>query len=165
LRHATQGFSLVCVLPRTYADINCSIARTLEVVGDRWTLLVVRNALVGVSRFDDFQRSLAIAPNVLTDRLSRLTDSGVLERRQYTDRPARFEYVPTDKGRQLWPLLAAMVTWGDRYYAPSGAPRILLHDQCGGVLASELICASCRAPIAPDEVVTRDGPGASPVAA
>jgi len=153
------------VLPRTYQDINCSIARTLEVVGDRWTLLVVRNALVGMTRFDEFQRSLAIAPNVLTDRLTRLTDADVLERRQYTDRPPRFEYLPTDKGRELWPLLAAMVAWGDRHYAPAGAPRLLLHDACGSTLASELTCTACQATVTPDEVVTKDGPGASASAA
>ena len=152
------------MLPRTYEDINCSIARTLEIVGDRWTLLVVRNALVGMARFDEFQRSLGIAANVLTDRLTRLVDTDVLERRQYADRPARFEYVPTDKGEQLWPILAAMVAWGDHYYAPYGAPRLLQHTECAGTLNTQLICDACQSAAAPDEIVTTDGPGASAAA-
>nr|WP_042188344.1 helix-turn-helix domain-containing protein [Kibdelosporangium sp. MJ126-NF4] len=148
------------MLPRTYPDIDCSIARTLEVVGDRWTLLVVRNVLVaGMTRFEQFQQSLGIAPNVLTDRLTRLTEAGVLCQRQYLDRPARFEYVPTDKGRALWPVLAAMITWGDEYYAPNEPPRQLLHDQCGGRLVAALVCTTCSTPVPLDQVVTieRDG--------
>lgn len=150
------------MLPRTYPDINCSIARTLELVGDRWTLLVVRNVLVaGMTRFEQFQQSLGVAPNVLTDRLTRLTNAGVLCQRQYRDRPARFEYLPTEKGRALWPVLAAMVTWGDQYYAPSGPPSRLLHDQCGGQLAAELVCTTCSTTVSSDAVVTVEGPGAT----
>ncbi|GAA3655703.1 helix-turn-helix domain-containing protein [Nonomuraea antimicrobica] len=147
------------MLPRTYPDINCSIARTLEVVGERWTLLVVRNALAGMTRFEKFQQSLGMAPNVLADRLSRLTDAGVLSQRQYSDRPARFEYVPTAKGRNLWPVLAAMVAWGDRYYAPDGSPRLLVHDGCGGRIAPELTCTTCSTTVDPDAVTSVEGPG------
>lgn len=153
------------MLPRTYQSINCSIARTLEVLGERWTLLVVRNALVGMTRFDDFQQSLAIAPNVLTDRLNRLVAEGVLRRQQYSVRPPRDEYVPTQKGCELWPLLAAMVAWGDTYYAPNGAPRLLLHGGCGGALVEHLTCSSCHAIVSLDDVGTADGPGADTTAA
>jgi hypothetical protein len=89
----------------------------------------------------------------------------VLERRQYSDRPLRYEYVATEKGRQLWPLLAAMVSWGDRYYAPHGAPRLLLQDGCGGELQNHLICTACSADVPPAEVTTAAGPGASATAA
>ncbi len=153
------------VLPRSYESINCSIARTMEVLGDRWTLLIVRNALVGATRFDEFQQSLSIAPNVLTDRLTRLVAEGVLERRQYSARPERHEYLATDKGRGLWPLLAAMVAWGDQYYAPHGAPRLLLHEGCGGALEQQFTCSSCRGILTPGEVSTADGPGADVAAA
>lgn len=148
------------MLPRSYPYITCSIARTLEVVGDRWTLLVMRNALAGMTRFEQFQQSLKIAPNVLTDRLTRLIDAGVLVHRQYQDRPTRFEYLPAEKGRALWPVLAAMIAWGDRYYAPpNGSPRLLLHDQCGGLIATELTCTDCASVVSPEEVTTVDGPG------
>lgn len=148
------------MLPRTYQGKNCSIARTMEVLGDRWTLLIVRNALVGTTRFDGFQRSLGVASNVLTDRLARLTEQGVLERRQYSDRPARHEYHPTPKGCELWPLLVAMIEWGDRYYAPHGPPRLLLHRDCGHPVVEQLTCTDCHAAVPPDGVTTAPGPGA-----
>jgi hypothetical protein len=98
---------------------------------------------------------------VLTDRLGRLTEVGVLTQRKYQDRPERFEYVPTDKGRALWPVLAAMIAWGDRYYPlPAGAPKLLLHDECGGPIAAELVCTTCATAVAPNAVTAVDGPGA-----
>src|SRR6185437_16671788 len=101
-------------------DQNCSIARALEVLGDRWTLLVIRDAFLGVHRFDDFQRDLGVARNVLSDRLARLVDEGLLERRRYQERPERFEYRLTEKGLDLFEVLAALMHWGDRWYAPAG---------------------------------------------
>src|SRR5688500_9730788 len=98
------------MLPRTYEDQNCSVARALEVLGDRWTLLVVRDAFLGVRRFDDFQRSLGIARNVLADRLGRLVDEGVLERRRYQERPERFEYRLTPKGLDLLPVTMSLMS-------------------------------------------------------
>ena len=153
------------MLPRDYATQNCSIARSLEVLGDRWTLLVVRCALVGVTRFDAFRSRLEIAENVLSDRLSRLTEEGILERRQYQDRPPRHEYVVTDKGRELWPVLTALVEWGDRHYAPHGPPRLLIHDECGGPVVQNLTCATCNATLSPRDISTRPGPGAGSRAA
>jgi DNA-binding HxlR family transcriptional regulator len=150
------------VLPRNYANQNCSIARSLEILGDRWTLLVVRCALVGVTRFDDFGRRLDIADNVLSDRLARLTDEGILERRAYQERPVRHEYLVTDKGRQLWPVLTALVDWGDRYYAPNGPPRILIHEHCGGQVLQHLVCGACDAHLSPGDISTRPGPGGGP---
>jgi DNA-binding HxlR family transcriptional regulator len=105
------------VLHNTYAGQTCSVARALEVVGERWTILILRDAFLGVRRFDDFQRSLRIARNVLTTRLQRLVQAGVLERRLYGERPERFEYRLTAMGLDLWPALVALMQFGDRHLA------------------------------------------------
>ncbi len=103
------------MLDREYEGQNCSIARALEVVGERWTLLIVRDAFLGLRRFEQFQRSLGIARNVLTDRLNRLVDEGILERVLYSERPERYEYRLTRKGRELNIALAGLRQWGDKY--------------------------------------------------
>jgi DNA-binding HxlR family transcriptional regulator len=145
------------MLPRTYEDQNCSIARTLEVLGDRWTMLVMRDAFLRVRRFEDFQRELGIARNVLTDRLNRLVEEGILERVRYQDRPARFEYRLTEKGIDLWPVMMTMMQWGDRYYAPDGRPRVIRHRDCGGELIDHLKCSKCGAELGPRDVVADPG--------
>ncbi|MDQ6688188.1 MAG: winged helix-turn-helix transcriptional regulator [Actinomycetota bacterium] len=147
------------MLPRRYAALNCSIARSLEIVGDRWTMLVLRNALVGQTRFEQFATSLGVASNVLTDRLARLTDEGIVERRAYQEKPVRHEYVITEKGRELWPVLVALVDWGDRHHAPDGPPRLVVHAGCGGRLRQHLTCADCGAEVSTDAIDTRPGPG------
>ena len=136
------------MLPRTYEDQNCSVARALEVLGDRWTMLVVRDAFTGVRRFDDFQRGLGVARNVLSDRLLRLVDEGVLERHRYQERPERFEYRLTAKGIELWRALVALMQWGDRY-APdeSGPPMTVVHRDCGGEVDERLLCSRCGEPV------------------
>jgi DNA-binding HxlR family transcriptional regulator len=106
------------VLNRTYDGQNCSIARALEVVGERWTLLIVRDVLLGLRRFDELQESLGIARNVLADRLNRLVEEGVLERVRYSERPPRSEYRLTAKGRELEAALSALRGWGDKYASP-----------------------------------------------
>jgi DNA-binding HxlR family transcriptional regulator len=111
------------VLKRDYEGQNCSIARALEIVGERWTLLIVRDAFLGVRRFEQFQESLGIARNILTDRLSRLVEEGILERVRYTERPERFEYRLTPKGRDLQIALAGLRQWGDKYLSDA-PPRI-----------------------------------------
>ncbi|RFU41168.1 transcriptional regulator [Actinomadura logoneensis] len=147
-------------LPRTYEDQNCSIARALEVVGDRWTLLVIRSAFEGVRRFDDFQEALGVARNVLTDRLSRLCQEGLLRRVRYQERPERFEYRLTRKGVELWPAMMTLLLWGDRHYAPDGPPALVLHRGCGGALTPRMTCGSCGEPLGPGDVEARPGPGA-----
>src|SRR5258706_1207253 len=112
------------MLNRDYEGENCSIARALEVVGERWTLLIIRDVLLGLNRFDQLQESLGIARNVLTDRLNRLVDEGVLERVLYSERPDRYEYRLTSMGRDLNIALAAFRQWGDRYL--SEKPPVLL---------------------------------------
>ena len=111
------------MLKRDYEDQNCSVARTLEVVGERWTLLIVRDALLGLRRVEQFQESLGIARNVLTDRLRRLVDEGILERVRYSERPERFEYQLTPKGRDLQIALAGMRQWGDKYLSEKPGSR------------------------------------------
>src|SRR3954453_22373516 len=118
------------MLHRTYENQVCSAARALEIVGERWTLLIVRDALLGVRRFDDFQRSLGIARNVLSDRLRRLVEEGVLARVPTADRADRFEYCLTGKGRDLAVALSALREWGDRYL--SDAPPILVRRRSDG---------------------------------
>ena len=111
------------MLKRTYEGQNCSIARALELVGERWTLLIVRDAFLGLRRFDEFQESLGVARNVLSDRLTRLVDEGILERTAYSERPPRFEYQLTQKGRELAVPLIALMQWGDRHLSDQ-PPRV-----------------------------------------
>src|SRR5919197_2064894 len=118
------------MLKRDYEGQNCSIARALEVVGERWTLLIVRDAFLGLRRFEQFQESLGIARNVLTDRLNRLVEEGILERVRYSERPERFEYRLTQKGRDLHLALAGLRQWGDRYLG--GKPRTYLQRRTDG---------------------------------
>jgi DNA-binding HxlR family transcriptional regulator len=148
------------MLGRTYDDQVCSIARTLEVLGERWTLLIVRDALLGLRRFDDLQKSLGVARNVLTDRLNRLVDAGVLERVPYQERPPRYEYELTTMGRELAVPLISLMHWGDRHLAsPAGPPRLTRHHGCGGTLRIELVCTVCGEAVGPEQVDVRPGPG------
>ena len=125
-------------------DLECSIARTLEVVGERWSLLILRDAFYGVRRFDDFQQELGVARNILTDRLNKLVGHGVLEKSQYEERPPRFEYRLTEKGRDLLPVLLTMMRWGDRWAMTGDAPPVTLtHTTCGNDTHAILTCASC----------------------
>jgi DNA-binding HxlR family transcriptional regulator len=148
------------VLHRTYEDQVCSVARTLELIGERWTLLIVRDAFLGVRRFEDFHRSLGISRGILTDRLARLSDAGILERRLYNEHPPRYEYRLTEKGRDLWPATVALAKWGDRYLAEDGPPRLFLHRGCGGELTERLKCSKCEAELTVRDIETRPGPGA-----
>jgi DNA-binding HxlR family transcriptional regulator len=133
----------------------------MEIVGDRWTLLIVRDAaLVRITRFADFHRRLGVAKDVLAERLARLVDEGILERRRYQARPVRHEYLITPKGSELVALLVAMLEWGDRYYAPRGAPRRLLHEACQHAVTQQPTCTHCGTVVGLDEVSTRPGPGA-----
>ena len=127
------------------SELNCSIARTLDVVGEWWTLLILRDALRGTRRFDDFQTSLGLARSVLTARLRKLTDEGILERQQYSEHPPRYEYRLTDKGRAFFPHVMVMLNWGDKWFrAPEGPATLLSHTSCGGEFRPELHCSVCR---------------------
>ena len=146
------------MLGNTYDNQVCSIARTLELIGERWTILIIRDAFLGVRRFDDFQRSLGVARNVLQGRLERLVEHGILERVRYQERPERFEYRLTEKGIDLWPVVVSLLAWGDRHAAPDGPPVILEHRGCGGGVNDRRICEKCGALLGPRDVKARRGP-------
>jgi DNA-binding HxlR family transcriptional regulator len=140
-------------------DLDCSIYRAMDVLGDRWTLMVLREAFMGVRRFTDMQRELGVARNVLTDRLNFLVDAGVLERRQYQERPVRHEYRLTDMGRQLQPALLTLMHWGDTHLAPEGPPWLVEHTECGHMTEPLLVCNHCREQLTTRNVRLHPGPG------
>jgi DNA-binding HxlR family transcriptional regulator len=145
-----------------FGDMACSIARTMDVAGEPWSPLIVRDAWVGITRFDDLQRDLGISRKVLGERLRWLVAQGVLERRSYSTRPPRDEYVLTQKGVELCGVLMAMTAWGDRWTAGEEGPPVLLrHRVCGEVTHAELRCAHCGEPLSAAEVDVEPGPGAA----
>ncbi|QIQ01260.1 winged helix-turn-helix transcriptional regulator [Streptomyces liangshanensis] len=144
-------------LPSAYADRDCSIARALEVVGERWTLLIVRDAFYGVRRFGDFATQLKIPRAVLAGRLKLLVREGVLSREERG--PGGIEYLLTAKGVGLWPAVRALMNWGDEYYSPDGAPRALRHARDGGVLDREGRCAECGLAVPVRDIRIEPGPG------
>jgi len=123
---------------KTYSDMPCPIARSLERVGDWWNILILRDAFHGFSRFDEFQQSLGIATNTLTRRLNDLVEEGLLERRLYNQRPARYEYVLTDRGRDFRPVLLTLHAWGSRHFAPEG-PSVVLQNQETGATVEPIV--------------------------
>jgi DNA-binding HxlR family transcriptional regulator len=147
---------------KSFADMNCSVAQCLEVVGEWWSMLIVRDVFLGVRRFDEFQRRLGISRNILNQRLSRLVESGILERVPYSEHPPRFEYRLTEKGLDLWPVLTALRQWGDKYAAPAGAPLNVVHKGCGHEAAAVMVCDHCGEPLGPRDVKAVRGPGARP---
>jgi DNA-binding HxlR family transcriptional regulator len=152
------------VLGRTYEDQVCSIARTLELVGERWTMLVLREAFAGRRRFDEMADTLGIARNVLTARLAWLVEEGILVKVPYQERPRRYEYRLTEKGIDLWPVLMSLMQFGDRYYAPDGPPVLVEHRECGGAVDGHLTCERCGAKLGARDVRGRPGPGVSAAA-
>jgi DNA-binding HxlR family transcriptional regulator len=145
---------------KSFEHMSCSVAQCLEVVGEWWTMLIVRDAFLGVRRFDELQARLGIARNVLTQRLSKLVDAGVLQRRPYQDKPPRFEYVLTPKGRDLWPVLNAMRQWGELHAAPDGPPVTVVHRKCGHAAPLLLSCSHCGEHVTHRDVQVEPGPGA-----
>ncbi len=148
------------MLGSDYSAQNCSIARTLELVGERWTFLVLRDVFLGVRRFDALQRDLGVARNVLAARLERLVDEGILTKVPYSERPLRHEYRLTDKGLDLWPVIVELLRWGDRHAAPHGPPIVIRHKGCGGELGERRICTRCGEPLGARDVHAEFGPGA-----
>ncbi|MBU6372170.1 MAG: helix-turn-helix transcriptional regulator [Alphaproteobacteria bacterium] len=139
----------------------CSLARALAVVGDRWTLLVLREAFLRVRRFDEFAARLGIARRVLAARLAHLTAEGVLEKVQYEARPPRYEYRLTEKGLALYPVILSLVHWGDAHYAGRAGPPLLhRHRACGHDFRSVLACSVCGEAVEARGVEVRPGPGA-----
>lgn len=130
------------------AQEDCSLARALAVLGDRWTLLILRDAFLKVRRFEDFQTRLGIARRVLTERLNGLVDDGLLKRVAYQERPVRYEYRLTQKGLDVYPVILSLVRWGDTHYSGAdGPPVVHRHKSCGQDFHSVLTCSECREPI------------------
>jgi len=149
----------------SYQASNCSIARTLQVLGEKWTLLIIRESFYGATRFEQFHRVLNCPRNLLSERLAKLVDEGILERSEYREpgSRARKEYRMTDKGRELTPILLALMQWGDRHKAdPEGPPVVTRHAACGEELRVTLTCARGHEVAGPDDVQVVDGPGALP---
>jgi DNA-binding HxlR family transcriptional regulator len=144
----------------SFARWPCSIARMMDVFGDAWAMLVMREAFYGIRRFDDFHSGLGIARNTLAERLRRLVDEGLMERQLYQSQPRRYEYVLTAKGTDFFPVIAAMSQWGDRWMAgDAGAPVIIQHDRCGHDAAAVVICSACGEPLESEDCSMQIGPG------
>jgi len=154
------------VLRNDYPGQVCSIARSLEVIGERWSLLIVRDVMNGRRRFDELQKGLGVARNVLSARLARLIEEDILERRPYQHNPDRYEYFLTGKGLDLWPALVALLAWGDRHSPnPDGPPMRIVHKQCGGAVSDRGICESCGKLLHARDARAVPGPALATVAA
>jgi DNA-binding HxlR family transcriptional regulator len=149
------------MLRNDYEGQICSIARSLELIGERWSMLVLREIFRGHRRFGEMQAALGVARNVLAARLDRLVDEGILERRPYSERPRRDEYFLTEKGLDLWPVLVDLLHWGDKHMPmPGGPPTILVHKgECGGRINDRRICERCGSELGPRDALAVDGPG------
>jgi DNA-binding HxlR family transcriptional regulator len=143
------------------AHMQCPIARSLDRVGDWWSILIVRDALYGLKRFDQFQESLGIAPNMLTRRLSRLVSDGLLERRLYNERPPRYEYLLTECGRDFRPVVISLLAWGNRHFAPEGPSVVVLDTENGAAVDPVLVDRSSGEPIANPRFQVAAGPAAN----
>lgn len=149
----------------SFDDIACSVAQSLEIVGEWWTPLILRDAFLGITRFGDFQERLGIARNILANRLDTLVEHDVLKRVPYQDNPPRYDYKLTEKGRDLWLVVAALREWGDRWEAPDGPPVEMVHTSCGEVTHIVPTCSECGEVLTPFDLRARRGPGASPTSA
>lgn len=145
------------MLRSDYEGQVCSVAGTLELIGERWTILVIREVLYGRRRFSEMHRTLGVARNVLSDRLEGLVETGILEKRIYSEKPERYEYFLTEKGLDLWPVFVSLMHWGDKHLpTPPGGPpvRIVHKGACGGAVNDRRICERCG-----EELNVRDARG------
>jgi DNA-binding HxlR family transcriptional regulator len=145
----------------SFAEMDCAIARSLGRVGEWWSILILRDAVAGMTRFDEFQKSLKIAPNILTRRLSALVDGGLLERRRYSEKPPRDEYVLTERGRDFRPVLMALLAFGNRHFAPEGASVMIANTRTGAVADPILIDRLTGRPLDSPEFALVPGPAAT----
>ena len=142
------------------SGVDCGVSQALEIIGEWWTLLIVRDCFLGIRRFDDFVERLGISRNVLTDRLDKLVAADVIERRPYDEGRLRYDYVLTAKGRALWPVITTLREWGDEWITGEGNEPILIeHRSCGNVTHTRLVCDCCGEPLVARDVRVVDGPG------
>lgn len=149
------------MLKNDYTGQTCSMARALEVIGERWTLLIVRDLLSGPQRFAELQRNLGVAKNILAVRLQKLVDEGIAEKTPYSDARDWNDYRLTRKGKDLFPVLAALTAWGDRYAAPPGGPPLIFEHECGHAVGNKVVCAYCGDDVIPRSIKMVAGPGAA----
>ena len=145
---------------KSFGQMVCPIARSLDRVGEWWSILILRDALHGLTRFDEFQKSLGIAPNMLTRRLNALVEAGLLERRRYSERPPRDEYVPTARGRDFHPVLVALLAWGNKHFAPEGHSVLLVNSETGAAVDPILVDRATGRPIEAPDYAFAAGPAA-----
>jgi DNA-binding HxlR family transcriptional regulator len=145
---------------KSFGKMQCPVARSLERVGEWWSMLIIRDALHGMTRFDQFEESLGIAPNMLTRRLGALVKAGVLEKHRYSDRPPRYEYVLTERGRDFQPVIVAMQAWGNKHFAPEGASVLLVHAKTGATADPVMVDRKTGRPLTGPEYVVAPGPAA-----
>lgn len=145
---------------RDLKDEPCSVARTLSVIGDRWTLMILRDCFVGLRRFEHFEASLGITRHVLADRLKKLVDEGVLKKVPYGEAPVREEYRLTERGFELYPVVLSIVQWGDKHMADErGAPIVRRHEKCGNIVQGKMVCSDCGEELDARELAVEIGPG------
>src|SRR5271167_4647130 len=145
---------------KSFGNMQCPIARSLERVGEWWSILILRDASLGLTRFDEFQESLGIAPNILTRRLKALVEAGLLERRRYSERPPRDEYVLTERGRDFRPVLWSLLAWGNRHFAPEGPSVVIVDSETGAVADPVLVDRNSGRPMLPPAFRSAPGPAA-----
>jgi DNA-binding HxlR family transcriptional regulator len=145
---------------KSFGNMRCPIARSLEQVGEWWSILILRDALQGLTRFDQFQESLGIAPNILTRRLKALVEAGLLERRRYSERPPRDEYVLTQAGRDFRPVLWALLAWGNKHFAPEGVSVVIIDSQSGAEAEPVLVDRKSGRPLVTPAFRSAAGPAA-----
>ena len=145
---------------KSFGNMQCPIARSLERVGEWWSILILRDAFHGLTRFEQFQKSLDIAPNMLTRRLNALVESGLLERRRYSERPPRDEYVLTERGRDFRPVLWALLAWGNKHFAPEGKSVVLIDAATGAEADPVVVDRNTGRPLAAPAFRTASGPAA-----
>jgi DNA-binding HxlR family transcriptional regulator len=143
----------------SFREMNCSVAQCLEVVGEWWSMLIVRDLFLGITRFEDFHQRLGISRNILNQRLEHLIERGVIDRVPYCEHPVRYDYRLTEKGKDLWLVLSAMRQWGDRWEAPEGPPMELVHTGCGHVAEVVAACSVCGEPVNRRDMRAVSGPG------
>jgi DNA-binding HxlR family transcriptional regulator len=145
----------------SFSGMQCPVARSLERVGEWWSILILRDAFQGLTRFDQFQKTLPIAPNMLTRRLKSLVEAGLLERRRYIDHPPRYEYVLTERGHDFRPVVVALYAWGNKHFAPEGKSVVLVDAETGGAVDPVLVDRSSGLPLDENRYVFVPGPAAS----
>ena len=145
-----------------WADIGediCSVSRSLSIVGDKWTLLIIRSAFMGTRKFSDFQSEIGMTRHRLSDRLTKLVDYGVFEKVEYQNNPVRYEYRLTERGKELYPIIMSLVKWGDKWMAgKAGKPMEYIHNKCGNKVMPTLTCPECAEEIDPRDMTVMPGP-------